>query len=95
MLARIDKYVGVLTELNFKLSEYFIESSYQDSTGRTCKCFLLTKLGCEMVANKLTGDKGIAFTAKYVKKFNEMEGQLNNPSLEELICNRWVGQQTD
>ena len=87
LLKRIDKYMEVLIDVNFNVNEYFIESSYQDSIGRTCKCFLLTKLGCEMVANKLTGDKGIAFTAKYVKKFNEMEGQLNNPSLEELICN--------
>ena len=26
-----------------------------------------------MLANKLTGEKGILFTAKYVKRFNEME----------------------
>jgi phage regulator Rha-like protein len=26
-----------------------------------------------MVANKLTGKSGMLFTAKYVKKFNEME----------------------
>ena len=36
-------------------------------------CYLLSKMGCEMVANKLTGEKGILFTAAYVKRFNEME----------------------
>jgi hypothetical protein len=30
-------------------------------------------MGCEMVANKLTGERGILFTAAYVTRFNEME----------------------
>jgi len=30
-------------------------------------------MGCEMVANKMTGKKGVIFTAKYVKRFNQME----------------------
>ncbi|MHB9924604.1 hypothetical protein CF091_14060 [Clostridium botulinum] len=33
-------------------------------------------MGCEMVANKLTGSKGVIFTAKYVEKFNEMEKHI-------------------
>lgn len=31
-----------------------------------------------MVANKMTGEKGVLFTAKYVTKFEEMEKELNN-----------------
>jgi len=54
-------------------SDFFLESSYLDSTGRTLPCYLLSKMGCEMVANKLIGEKGILFTAAYVKRFNEME----------------------
>ena len=30
-----------------------------------------------MVANKLTGEKGILFTAQYVEAFNEMETNMN------------------
>jgi hypothetical protein len=30
-------------------------------------------MGCELVANKLTGEKGILFTIAYVAKFNAME----------------------
>jgi hypothetical protein len=30
-------------------------------------------MGCEMVANKLTGEKGVLFTAAYIMRFNEME----------------------
>jgi hypothetical protein len=28
-------------------------------------------MGCELLANKLTGEKGILFTAKYVKRFKD------------------------
>lgn len=54
------------------LANYFIESTYNDR-GRQLKCYECTKMGCEILANKLTGKKGILFTAKYVSKFNEME----------------------
>lgn len=63
----------VLANNDFVVSEYFIESSYKDKSGKTNKCYECTKLGCELLANKLTGEKGILFSAKYVKKFNEME----------------------
>ena len=40
-------------------------------------CYEVTKIGCDFLANKFTGEKGILFTAKYVKRFNEMErGQV-------------------
>lgn len=53
---------------------YFIKSSYKDSMNREKVCYECTKLGCDMLANKMTGEKGIVFTARYVKKFNEMIG---------------------
>ena len=34
-----------------------------------------------MVANKMTGQKGVLFTAKYVQAFNKMEGYINNTKL--------------
>ncbi len=78
---------------NFGVSDFFIESSYVDSTGRTLPCYLLSKMGCEMVANKLTGEKGILFTAAYVAKFNEMEERerelretIEREQLEALIA---------
>lgn len=55
------------------LSDYFIKSSYKDSMNREKSSYECTKMGCEMLANKMTGEKGILFTAKYVKRFNEME----------------------
>jgi len=61
------------TQSNFGVSRFFFESAYLDSTGRTLPCYLVSKMGCEMVANKLTGKKGVLFTAAYVTKFNAME----------------------
>ena len=56
--------------------KYFIPSTYKAGT-REYKCYLVTKMGCELLGNKQQGEKGILFTAKYVEKFNEMEKQLN------------------
>ena len=58
---------------NFGLNDFFLESSYVDAIGRTLPCYLLSKMGCELVAHKLTGEKGVLFTAAYVALFNEME----------------------
>lgn len=59
LLADIRGYISVMgktTELNFQPSDFFIESSYIDSTGRSFPCYLLTKKSCDMVANKMTGE---------------------------------------
>lgn len=72
-------YVRILrdsTVPKFGVSDFFIESTYEDSTGRTLPCYQITKQGCEMIANKLTGKKGVLFTAAYVRKFNQMESRV-------------------
>ena len=55
--------------------KYFIPSTYKAGT-REYKCYLVTKMGCELLGNKQQGEKGILFTVKYVERFNEMEKQL-------------------
>ena len=75
LLRNIAHYEEVLTERKIALSDFFIKSEYKDASGKANKCYLLTNMGCEMVANKMTGKKGILFTAEYVKRFNEMERQ--------------------
>lgn len=70
------KIVGIiptLTKGNITPSDYFIENTYKDKSGKLNKCYECTKMGCELLANKLTGEKGILFSATYVKRFNEME----------------------
>lgn len=71
--------IPTLTKGNFHVVNYFIESSYKDAKGETRKCYLVTKMGCEMLGNKLQGEKGILFTAKYVKRFNQMEQAIQSP----------------
>ncbi|MDK0978068.1 Rha family transcriptional regulator [Clostridium perfringens] len=69
------KTIGIIPTLenaNFALSKYFIPSTYKSGT-REYKCYEITKMGCHMLGNKLQGEKGILFTAKYVERFNEME----------------------
>lgn len=66
--------IPVLTRGNFPLSDYFTLSTYKDASGKENKCYNVTRLGCDFLANKFTGEKGIIFTARYVKRFNEMEG---------------------
>jgi Rha family phage regulatory protein len=76
LLRDIAKYgfaIGKIIDPNFGVNDFFLESSYVDSIGRTLPCYLLSKMGCEVVANKLTGEKGVQFTAAYVRKFNAME----------------------
>ncbi|WP_050069878.1 Rha family transcriptional regulator [Anaerosalibacter massiliensis] len=69
-------YIEILTDNQMVVSDYFIKSSYKDSSGKKNTCYLLTRMGCEFLANKFTGEKGVIFTARYVKRFNEMEQAL-------------------
>lgn len=69
-------YVQILTEAQMGLSDFFIPSTYRDSSGKENKCYEVTKLGCDFLANKFTGEKGVLFTARYVKRFHEMENQI-------------------
>lgn len=70
--------IPVLEKGNFHLSNYFIPSTYTAGT-RKYKCYLITKLGCELIGNKQQGEKGILFTAKYVERFNQMEQVIEKP----------------
>ena len=74
----IRRYISDMNQ-NAKLrsDDFFIESSYQAGTGKNYTCYLLTKQGCEFVANKLTGKKGTIFTATYVGLFNEYQKEHN------------------
>jgi len=67
-------------ERKIALVDFFRESSYTDAKGESRPCYQVTKKGCEFIANKLTGVKGTAFTARYINRFHEMEDILKNQS---------------
>lgn len=50
--------------------------SYKDASGKENKCYKATRMGCEFLANKFTSEKGILFTAKYAKRFHDMEEMI-------------------
>lgn len=77
--------IPVLTETQMGLSEFFRESTYIDDSGKKNKCYMCTKKGCDMLAHKMTGEKGILFTAKYINRFYDMETKLKFYKEKELI----------
>lgn len=79
LLRDIRNYTGILeksAERKIAPSDFFIPHTYRDSMGRTLPCYLLTKKGCDMVANKMTGEKGVLFTAAYVTAFERMRERI-------------------
>lgn len=98
------KTIGMLPTLesgNFPPSDYFIPSTYINSQNKTQPCYLVTKLGCEMLGTRLQGTKGILFTAAYVKRFNEMEKVLQRNVLSFQIedpierAKAWIREQEE
>jgi Rha family phage regulatory protein len=79
LLRDIRGYIKVLDQSpKLETANFFIESTYENNNNQSYPCYLLTRKGCDMVANKMTGEKGILFTATYVTKFEEMENQIKS-----------------
>lgn len=94
LLKKIAQYEDILAGSNCSPLDFFIPSEYVDAQRKTRKCYFLTKKGCEMVANKTTGEKGVIFTAMYVEAFNEMQDRqtqyrlpTSNRELIQLLLN--------
>ena len=74
LIRDIENYISVIsTNSDLSSLDFFIERTYKDKKGESRKRYDSTEKGCEMVANMLTGEKGILFTAEYVERFNAME----------------------
>lgn len=81
LMRDIKGYEIVLSENpNLDSQDFFVPNTYKVAgNNKTYPCYLITRLGCDMVANKMTGEKGILFTAAYVMRFAQMEKQLQQP----------------
>lgn len=84
LLKDIRRYVEQLREGKIPQSDFFVESTYQNSQNKTMPCYNVTKRGCEFIANKLTGVKGAVFTARYINRFHDMEEILERISEQEV-----------
>ncbi|PGW54460.1 Rha family transcriptional regulator [Bacillus thuringiensis] len=82
LLRTIDGYLEVfLTNGKVRSLDYFVTAKYLDLKGEPRRKYLLTRKGCELVANKMTGEKGILFTVAYIDRFHEMEKAVQQPAL--------------
>ena len=79
LLRDIRRYASQLAESKIAPGDFFAESTYLDANNQSRPCFDVTKKGCEFIANKLTGTKGVVFTAKYINRFHDMEDAIQNP----------------
>lgn len=95
LLRDIRSYIEHLAEAKVGEGDFFIASTYKDANNQKRPCFLLTKEGCEMVANKLIGKKGTIFTALYVKRFNEMQQSQASYMIDDPIkrAEIWIEEQ--
>lgn len=76
LLRDIKQYINYLGESKIGFTDFFIESSYLTTQNKSLPCYLITQKGCELIAHKMTGAKGVQFSAWYINKFHEMKDTL-------------------
>ena len=74
LLRKVDDISKVLANQDW-ITKYWIESTFENR-GKQYRELLISKEGCEFLAHKSTGEKGILFTHKYMERFKEMEQQI-------------------
>lgn len=71
--------------------EFFVEDIYHvDNSNKEYVRYILTKKGCDMVANKMTGKKGVLFTAAYVDAFHKMKKTISTGNVLDVIDPRFA-----
>lgn len=98
LMKDIRKYSGFLNEGKISHVDFFIENSYTDNKGEKRPCYLCTRKGCEMIANKMTGAKGTVFTAMYINAFHSMEQQIKDSyMIADPVerAKRWIEEQEE
>lgn len=79
LIRDIKGYIDILNNShssNLSSENFFKPYVYMNSRNQEQPCYLLTRKGCDMVANKMTGEKGVLFTAEYVTTFENMENKI-------------------
>ena len=66
LLRDIRKYMVSLGE---DAVEYFREGNYTDHLNKTRFCFMCTLKGCDLMANRMIGEKSLKFKEQYIAKF--------------------------
>ena len=84
-IRRYAEILGNSNERNFGLVDFFIPSTYTDGKGETRPCYLITKKGCDFIASRMTGKKGVQFSARYVCAFDAMRKQTDTAQAEIML----------
>ena len=94
ILRKIDNLNKELGVAQMSSTQYWIESTYvHEQNKMTYREYQVTKKGCELIAHKTEGQKGVLFTVRYMDKFEEMEKKLQKQlpgtyieALEQLLA---------
>ncbi|MCC0698476.1 phage regulatory protein/antirepressor Ant [Clostridioides sp. ZZV15-6383] len=81
LIRKIEKINIVFDSEKIPNEIYWLEGEYENR-GKFYKEYLVSKKGCEFLAHKTTGEKGVLFTAKYMERFEEMERIIKGQKLE-------------
>ena len=76
--SHIKGYVEILGDNQVVVTDFFRESTYRTEQNKEMPCYQVTRKGCEFLANKFTGEKGVIFTARYINRFHEMQDALSS-----------------
>ena len=100
LLEKIDNINKTFDNRKIDFQKYWVESSYKtEGNNKTYREYQVTKKGCEFLAHKSTGEKGIVFTDRYMDKFEAMEKALKSPSymIEDPIkrAEAWIEEQKE
>ena len=93
LLRKIDRINENLQNANLCSDKYWLEGTYTAGTGKQYREYQVTKKGCELIAHKTEGQKGVEFTVRYMDRFEEMEEKLQKQlpgtyieALEQLLA---------
>ena len=93
LLRKIDRINENLQNANLCSDKYWIAGTYTAGTGKQYREYQVTKKGCELIAHKTEGQKGVEFTVRYMDRFEEMEEKLQKQlpgtyieALEQLLA---------
>ncbi|MDE5584619.1 MAG: Rha family transcriptional regulator [Ruminococcus sp.] len=83
----LEKITALRAE-NSAVTSMFVESTYKAETGKTYKCYDITRDGFSLLVMGFTGKKALEWKLKYIEAFNLMEQKLidRNVNLEEIIA---------
>lgn len=83
-IRRYDEILSNQGQRNFAPTSFFVKCSFTDRWNRKQPCYLITRRGADVIANRLTGEKGVLFTAAYVTAYHMMYEREREREIAEL-----------